>query len=236
MDAEAYADMLPWLVFIVVNRKSGLSVTWAAGSAAVSSLVLLGWSYWKGSRASLPRIGLGVFCVCLVVALTVPAWNAAVGLPRAVMVGTLSLAALISLFATPLSEGYTTHLVAPQGCLDPRFRRVNVEITAAWAVGAALVAVACGTTALLADTYAFTFFGWVVPLALTGGTVLWTARRWELFRLAVDAHASASGGGARPVISLAAHDQGHPAAAQRPAARSADAVIRPFPLRRQRDA
>jgi hypothetical protein len=234
MDAEAYADMLPWLVFIVVDRKTGLTVTWAAGSAAVCSLALLAWSYWKGSRASLPRIGLAVFSVCLIVAFAVPAWNTAVSLPRAVMVGTLSLAALVSLLATPLSEGYTMPLVAPQARLDPRFRKVNVEITAAWAVGTALVAVACGTTALLADTYAFTFFGWVAPLALTGGTVLWTARRWELFRLAVDAHAAAASG--RHVISLAGHDHEHTVKAEQPVEGSSGAVIRPFPLRRQRDA
>lgn len=228
MDAEAYADMLPWLVFIVVDRKTGLDVTWAAASSAVCSLGLVAWCYRRGLRSILPRLGLVVFSVCLVVALAVPWWDGAVSVSRAVMVGTLSVAALVSLWGTPLSEGYTIAMAAPVARRDPRFRRVNVEITAAWAAATAIVALACGTTAVLADPYAFTFFGWVAPLVVAGAAVLWTTRRWDLFHMSVEASSRADAP-TGPVLSIP-----HAFAERDPDAD--DAVIHPFPLRRRRDA
>ena len=233
MDVEAYADMLPWLIFVVVNRRSGLNVSWASGSAAVCSLGLVVWSYWRGLRSPLPRLGVVLFSSCLAVGLAVPWWNESIGLPRACMVGALSLAAFLSLWRTPLSEAYTTPLVAASTRRDARFRQVNVEITAAWGAGTALVALACGTTALLTDAYAFTFFGWVLPLVLAGFSVLWTARRWDLFRVAVEATASLEHRfGA--VVSLSAggavgdgEDEDEDEDDE-----EGDAEIRPFPLRR----
>jgi hypothetical protein len=198
MDAEAYADMLPWLVFIVVDRKLGLGVAWAAGGALVCDAGLVGWSYWRGRDALLPRVALGVFAFNLVLALVFPAWNHQVSLPRALVVLTLSVLAFGSLRFTPLSESYTVPLVAPGIREDPRFRRVNVQMTLAWGVGSLAVALACGTTALLAGHIAFTLLDWVAPLVLATITILWAAHRWELFRLSVDSvpignHAGESG-------------------------------------------
>ncbi len=186
MDAEAYADMLPWLVFIVVDRKLGLGVAWAAGGALGCDAGLVAWSYFRGRYALLPRVALGIFAVNLILAIVFPAWNHQVSLPRALVVATLGVLAFGSLRFTPLSEGYTVPLVAPGIRDDPRFRRVNVEMTLAWGVGALAVALASGTTALLAGHVAFTLLDWVAPLVLATITILWVARRWELFRLSVD--------------------------------------------------
>jgi hypothetical protein len=186
MDAEAYADMLPWLVFVMMDRKLGLGVAWAGGGALACSAGLVGWSYWRGRYALVPRIALGIFAVCLVSALVFPAWNDQVSLPRALVVATLSLLAFGSLRFTPLSEAYTVPLVPPSLRDDPRFRKVNVEMTLAWGVGSLAVALACSTTALLPGRLAFTLLDWVTPLVLATVTILWVARRWELFRLCVD--------------------------------------------------
>lgn len=186
MDAEAYADMLPWLVFIVVDRKLGLGVAWAAGGGLVCTAGLLGWSYWRGRYALLPRVAMGLFTACLVSALLSSDWNSQVSLPRALVVGTLSLLAFGSLRFTPLSETYTVSLVAPAIRDDPRFRKVNVEMTLAWGVGSLAVALACGTTRFVSGHVAFTLLDWVAPLVLAAATILWAARRWELFRLSVD--------------------------------------------------
>ncbi len=186
MDAEAYTDMLPWLVFIVMDRKMGLGVAWAGGGALACSAGLVGWSYWRGRYALLPRIGLGIFAACLVSGLAVPAWNHEVSIPRALVVATLSVLAFGSLRFTPLSETYTVHLVPPASRVDPRFRKVNVQMTLAWGVGSLAVAAACGTTVALTGPVSFTLLDWVTPLVLATATILWAARRWELFRLAVD--------------------------------------------------
>lgn len=229
MDAEAYADMLPWLVFIAVDRPTGLDVTWAAASAGLCSLGLVAWSYWRGARPGVAHVGLVVFTACLLVALADPSWNTQVGIPRSVTVGLLSLAAFLSLPRTPLSEAYTAALVAPATHRDPRFRRVNVEITVAWGLGTALVATASGTTALVPDVFVSTFLGWVIPLVLAGGTVLWVSRRWDLFRVAIEGAANPGAPGRSPVVALSRRQQDAPDPPE-PAAE-----IRAFRLRSGRD-
>lgn len=210
MDADAYADMLPWLVFIVIDRKAGLDVTWASGGAVVCSAGLLSWEYWRGRRSPVPRLAFAVFGASLVAAVASPWWNAAIGLPRAVSIGALSLAALASVRWSPLSETYTLRLAPPALWSDRRFRKVNVEMTLAWGVGAALVAAASGTTDLMHDAYSLTFVAWLTPLLLAGGTVLWTSRRWQLFRLGTEGlpRASAVEG---PETSLGLHGGAGPA-------------------------
>lgn len=186
MDAEAYADMLPWLVFLVIDRKSGLGVAWAGGGALGCSVGLVAWSYWRGRYSLVPRVALALFAACLISGIASHAWDQQVSIPRALVVATLSVLAFASLRFTPVSETYTVPLVAPALRADPRFVKVNVEITIAWGVGSLAVAVASGTTALLSGAVFFTFLDWVTPLVLAAATVLWATRRWELFRLSVD--------------------------------------------------
>lgn len=186
MDAEAYADMLPWLVFLAIDRKSGLGVAWAGAGALTCGAGLVAWSYWRGRYAPLPRVAVALFAVCLVSGLVFHSWNDQVSLPRALVVASLSALAFGSLPFTPLSETYTGHLVAPALREDPRFAKVNVEITLAWGVGSLAVAAASATTALLSGAVAFTFLDWVTPLVLAAGTILWATRRWGRFHLTVD--------------------------------------------------
>lgn len=223
MDAEAYADMLPWLVFLVIDRKSGLGVAWASGGALVCSTGLAGWSYWRGRHALVPRAAMAIFAVFLVSGLASQSWNQHVSLPRALVLASLGALAFGSLPFTPLSEAYTVPLVAPALRDDPRFARVNVEITLAWGVGAIAVAVTSAATALLSGAFAFTFLDWVTPLVLATATILWSTRRWELFRLAVDSVAvGREPGDATLPVQAAAHDYyGATFSARRP---------RPFPI------
>lgn len=186
MDAEAYADMLPWLVFLVMDRKSGLGVAWAGGGALVCSAGLVAWQYWRGRYSFLPRVALVLFSACLVSGLASETWNHLVSQPRAITVAVLSALSFGSLLFTPLSEAYTARLVAPALLEGRRFRRVNVEMTAALGVGAGAVAVANFTTVLLHGPVALTLFDWVTPLVLSAVAILWAARRWEQFRLSVD--------------------------------------------------
>lgn len=199
MDAEAYADMLPWLVFLVIDRKSGLSVAWAAGCATACSAGLAAWSYWRGRRAPLPLLALVYFAPCYVAALSFPAWDSAVGLTRSMAVLAVSVSAFASLRFTPISEAYTVPLVAPGVPDNPGFRQVNVEMTAAWGVGSLLAAVICAVATLVNGSFAFTFMDWVVPLVIAVATVLWATRRWELFRLGLDGTAGQDGVLAQPV-------------------------------------
>lgn len=203
MDAEAYADMLPWLVFLVIDRKSGLSVAWAAGCATACSAGLAGWAYWRGRRAPLPLAALAFFVPCYFAALASPSWDAAIGVSRSVAVLAVSITAFASLRFTPISEAYTTPLVAPGVPSNPSFRRVNVEMTTAWGVGSLMASVTCAVATLVegrvAGTFTFTFMDWVIPLVIATGTVLWATRRWELFRLGLDEAGGGDSAVAQPV-------------------------------------
>lgn len=222
MDAEAYADMLPWLVFLVIDRRAGLSVAWAAGCATACSAALAGWSYWRGRRAPLPLVALAFFVPCFFAALALPAWNVDTGVSRSMAVLAISVSAFVSLRFTPLSESYTTPMVAPGIPTRRGFRRVNVEMTAAIGLGSLLGAVVCAVSTLVDGTFAFTFMDWVVPLLIATGTLLWATRRWELFRLSLDG-AGSLGGEAQPPVQLRAYE---------PVDQAEDAVIRQLPLDR----
>lgn len=205
MDAEAYADMLPWLIFLVVDRKSGLDVAWAGGSAAVSALGLLAWSYWRGRRSPVLDVGLGIFTLCCALAFVVPAWDDMVTVPRAATVLALSAVAFVSLGFTPITEVYTTPMIAPGIQEDPRFERVNMEMTVGWGVGALLVALVCCAGSLMRGSIALTLCEWVVPLALAVATALWAMRRWELFRLSIDMAASSGSAVSNAAVTTIGH-------------------------------
>jgi hypothetical protein len=224
MDAEAYADMLPWLVFLVIDRRAGLSVAWAGGCATACSAGLAAWSYWRGRWTPLPMVALAFFVPCSVVALALPVWDGAVGVSRSMAILAISVSAFASLRFTPISEAYTTPQVAPGVPLQPRFRQVNVEVTAAWGVGALLASVICAVAELLnGGTFAYTFLDWVAPLVITTGTILWCTRRWELFRLSLDGAGSDLGASAAQPVQLRAYQSADP---------PEDAVIRQLPVRR----
>lgn len=229
MDAEAYADMLPWLVFLVIDRRSGLSVAWAAGCATLASAGLAAWSYWRGRQAPLPRVALAFFAPCYLVAVAVPAWDSAIGLTRSVALLSLGLAAFISLRFTPISQVYTTPLVAPGIPARPGFRRVNVEMTSAWGVGSLVASITCVLAMLVQGTFAFTFMDWVIPLLIATGTILWSNRRWELFRLSLDGSAEL-GSTAPPPLHLRNCEPADTAALGPRGAdhRTGEAVIRAF--------
>jgi hypothetical protein len=228
MDAEAYADMLPWLVFIVVDRKAGLGAGWAGACAAFSGGALAAWAFWRsGRRAPLPLLAVGVFGACFLVALVSPWWAGQVAITRALTVGALSVTAFVSIGSfglRPLSEPYTASHVCAATRSDARFRRVNIEITRAWGVGALLAAASYGVAQIAHDDVGLTFFNWILPLAITGGTVLWAGRRWELFHLEVDAAAAANSPSGRV-----------DAARARPWLDGDNSVIRRLPVRRPPD-
>lgn len=183
MDADTYTDLLPWLVFVVIDRKSGLGIDWASAGAAVTAGLLVVRAYWRGRQAPAPVVALIVFSVSCVVAIVSPAWDGAVSDPRAAVVLVLALVALASLGIRPMSEAYTGGSVAPGIRGSSAFHRVNVEITAAWAAGGILVAGTFAASSLDSSPVALTFLNWIIPLALLFATYLWVARRWERFRV-----------------------------------------------------
>jgi hypothetical protein len=174
-------------------------------------------------------VALGLFGAMFVTNLAAPSWLVASGLvrvelARSLAVVVLGLTALASLRTTPLSTTYTAGKVRPSVRAEPRFRQVNARITAAWCIGAAVVAAAYVIPYFVGSSVAYTFSDWVVPLVVAAATVKWGATLWERFRLEVNSEPTSQAVPLATSIDLAS---------RRPAG---DAVIRPFELRQRRNA
>ena len=136
MDAEAYVDMLPWMLFVVIDRKTGLGIVWGGGCAATCAAGLLAWSLWLGRRSLTSWVALVIFSGSVVFGLVGGSLIQHTSAARAVAMGVLGLTALVSLYYVPLSCTYTGSHIRPAAREDPRFDQVNIQITRAWGIGA----------------------------------------------------------------------------------------------------
>lgn len=182
MDAGAYVDVLPWIVFVIVDRKTGLGLAWAGGTGALCAGGLLGWSYWLGRWDLTAWVGVVLFTGCFAVGLALPGWSGHFYAMRPITVGVLAATAFASLRMTPLSCAFTSGQVRPSVRDDPRFMRVNFQITRAWGVGCTVAAAAYCIPIASRSAVASTFSDWVLPLVVAAATVKWSADRWGRFR------------------------------------------------------
>lgn len=182
MDADAYVDVLPWIVFVIVDRKSGLGLSWAGGTSALCAVGVLGWSHWQGRRDLAAWVGVVLFAGCFAAGLAVPGWAAHFAAVRPIAVAVLGATAFASLRASPLSRAFTAGQVRPSVRDDPRFLRVNFQITRAWGSGCAVAAASYCIPLVSGSPVALTFSDWVLPLVVAAATVKWSADRWGRFR------------------------------------------------------
>ena len=227
MDAEAYVDVLPWILFVIIDRKTGLGMAWAGGTAAVCAALLAGWWVWHGRRSLTAWVGVALFTTSFVVGMTVGVDPSHTTVARSVALAVLAATAFVSLRRTPLSCTYTTAHVRPAAREDPRFDRVNVVITTGWGI-AALVAGGAYLIPIASQTgVAYTFSDWVAPLAVVAVTVTWTARQWEHFRLQSLTEAATQAASRQPLSAVLAAGNHRQAP---------DAVIRDIGQRTRRNA
>ncbi|MGH9087784.1 MAG: hypothetical protein ACRDYZ_06675 [Acidimicrobiales bacterium] len=194
MDLEAYVDVVPWLVFVVVGRRAGLGIDWAAAAAVGCGAAIGTWSHWRGRRTPIGWVAVGVFGSIAVVALVVdrPAQWFEPTLRAASVLG-LAAAAFLSLHRRPLSEAYTAERVPVHLRAEEAFDRVNRRITVAWGVGALLVAGSFAAVGAASSAVPLTMFDWVVPIAVLGIVLRWVAVVWNSYL------AGADGGEAPPL-------------------------------------
>lgn len=182
MDLEACVDVLPWILFVVVDRRSGLGLGWAAASSMASGAVLGAWSRWRGRGTPVPWVAVGTFGTLCGVALVLDvngAWFEPTLRSGAVLV--LGVAAALSLRWTPLSEHYTQEQVSSRRQADPEFRRVNRRITALWSATALLVAVCFSAVAAASSAIGLTVFDWVLPIMVLGVGLRAASLQWSRF-------------------------------------------------------
>lgn len=193
MDLDAYVDVVPWLLFVVVDRRSGLGLAWAAASAMGCGAALGAWARWRGRRTPVGWVAMGVFGSLVVVAVLVARpheWFEPT--LRAIAVASLGLAALASLRRRPLSEAYTAERVPMHRRSEPAFLRVNRRITASWGVAAFLIAASFATVGAMPSAVALTLFDWVVPIVVLGAALRWVAAEWSVYQVSAEGTQPAS--------------------------------------------
>lgn len=197
MDLEACVDVVPWMLFVVVDRQSGLGLAWAAASAMGCGAAIAGWSHWRQRRTPIGWLSIGVFGALVVVALIVdrPAQWFEPTL-RAASVSCLGVAALVSLRWRPLSEGYTVERVPVHRQAELGFARVNRRITVAWGIAALCIGGSFAAEALTPSAVALTVFDWVVPLLVLGVTLRFVALQWSTYQVSSESTEPTSLGGA----------------------------------------
>lgn len=182
MDLEAYVDVVPWLLFMVIDRRSGLGLPWAAVAAAGCGGGIAAWSYWRDRRTPIGWVAVATFGPLAVIGLVAnqPAqWFEPT--VRSASVAVLAMAALVSLRHRPLSEAYTSERVPPPRRAESAFIRVNRRVTAGWAATAILVAASFGGDAFVASPVGLTVFDWVLPIVVIACAVRWVAVQWTAY-------------------------------------------------------
>ena len=171
-----YIAFVPWILFSIITRR--LEVESAAVVALVASIVIALPSLRSG-RPKLLEIG----AVVAFVGFTLVAfagddatrdWLARYA--RAISAALLALIAFGSLARTPFTEQYARESVPPELWGTATFRHINRQITAMWGVVFLLMVPSHIVAGAIDTRRAFTFFNWVIPIALIVVAVKWTAR------------------------------------------------------------
>ncbi|MGH9082646.1 MAG: hypothetical protein ACRDY3_00935 [Acidimicrobiales bacterium] len=210
MVLNAYVDVVPWIVFVVVDRHSGMGPGWAALSAAACGCGIAGWSRWRARPSLLGVVAVTVFgSVAVVVVLDDQTSQWFEPALRAACVLALAVTAFWSLSARshhPLSQPYTADRVPPGHGSDPAFARVNRRITAIWGAAVSLVALSFGCVALGPSDFTLTLLDWVVPIVVIGAAVRWVAIEWSGYQVV----AEGTGPGAATLADTAPRGVGYP--------------------------
>ena len=217
----AYLDMVPWLVFLLVERKDGPGIVGASVCALGAAAGITALARWRRRPAPLARVGCGLFSAFTTVGWLDQSWIHNFAVARGVSLLVLAAVLLGSLVRSPLSAAFASDLVPSRICSTPAFRRVNAEMTASWGIGAAVGGAANLLLSATSTTgWTLTAFGWLVPLLVGIVALAWGQDRWQCM---VDA-SSAGEGGFHLLV-----------AAPRPGADTAPGVVIPFAkARRQR--
>ena len=182
MPSNPYISLIPWVVFSLIENRTGYSPEWAAlGALAVAVAIALP-SFARRS----PKL-LDIAAIVIFVGLTIAAFwlgpahsQVIADYGRAIAVGALSLFVFATLPFMPFTEQYARHSVAPEYWTTPEFKRTNLVFSAGW--GAAFAAMAlshliAGTDA--SNRHLGLFFNWLIPIGLIVLMVRFMARYRE---------------------------------------------------------
>jgi hypothetical protein len=168
-----YFSLLPWAVFDIALRSSGLDVTWGAGAALFAAAVIFAFERPHHTGA-LDLAAFVTFSGLLAAALADSDGATFRAFARALATGTLSVVLLGSSLGAPCTGRYTRSVTAPRYWPRPEFRRFNVRLTIVWSATFAGVAGLDLLASQFRSPFVTTAFNWILPLGLVIGAGMWT--------------------------------------------------------------
>jgi hypothetical protein len=196
LPSNPYLSLIPWVVFGLIENRTGYSPEWAALGALVAAVVIAAPSFARGSPKLLDIAAIIIFVGLAIAAFSLgPAHSQVIAdYGRAIAVGALSLFVFITLPVMPFTEQYGRHTVPRQYWDSPLFKQTNRVFSAAWGLAFAAMAV----SHLIAGTDASNhrlglFFNWLIPIGIIVFMVKFMARYREQH-----APSPLAGGGGQP--------------------------------------
>lgn len=180
MSAALLLALSPWLVFVFASRSGGVHLATAALMALAWSGGLTLRSIRQGRHRAFELLTVWLFSVMALLGFLLPeTWISQVTpYSRAIALSCLAFLALGSLLVRPFTEEYTRELVSSAQLRTTAFRNANVSATAAWSLGAILLALSFIAGASLSNPLSTTVFNWILPLLTVLACIHFTARRW----------------------------------------------------------
>lgn len=187
MGARAYALFLPWIVFVMVDRSTGLGIVWASVAALVITSVLVGYALFNRVSTLVPAGTLLALGAVLLVHYLVSVPTAEVLDPfgRALFSAAIAGILAISLLLEPASE-QGTRCVTPLALWDSvEFHDLNRRLTCRWATTMLLLSLCFAIGGEWTGPVVRTACDWLLPLAAGVITCNRDAQTWSLWS---DAH------------------------------------------------
>jgi hypothetical protein len=183
-----YIMFLPWVVFVLVARRSGLDVQWASWSALVVGLAIL---CIQARRRRSDLVLAGVLVVFVALLLVQFASGPAVGAfleaqGRALVSAGVGLVLFASVATGhPASTTWGRRGVPPWAARTPEFHQLVRRTALEWACGMCALAGLFAAASVVGGPVGRTLFGWLGPLALCLVMVQLDAANWRRFSSAI---------------------------------------------------
>lgn len=176
MSGRFYIGFLPWVVFDVVTRSGGLSITWGSACALVAAV---GIALWRQKLTALEILAIVLFAVTYGLAGADMLPKSVVSYSRTWSTVVLAVFAIVSAVTFPFAKQYTRHLVARPVEESVSFQHVNYVLSMTWGIIFVLVAASHAIGTLLDGPMALSLFHWLVPIFLVIAGCYASQRIWN---------------------------------------------------------
>jgi len=184
LGTKAYLGFLPWLIFAVVDRSTGLGAAWAGVTATICACLAL----IAAARSRQLKV-LDAGAVVLFGSLTITAFFVHAGpgasleeYSRSIAMAGLTILLFVSLCSVPVAEQYTRNAIPRRFRQDPAFRQVNRALTLEMGVVTLCITACFVIGGALHGPVGATVFNWIAPIALIGVSASRISERWVLYQ------------------------------------------------------